>query len=133
MNSPSLLAGYVLLLFGSLPLAWPLWTGFLRDRIGGVISVEEFHLIEYGVLGILTWRVLQTGGPRAMRWLPCLGATFSVGLAEELLQALLPQRFFQWSDVGLNWAGTAAGLAAGWLVQGTVRRLAGRGAPCRTR
>lgn len=129
------LAAYILLLFGTLPLAWPLWTGFLRDRIGGVISIEGFHLIEYGVLGILaTPRVFRLSGRTENRTrLPGFAAVIlGVGLAEELLQSLLPLRFFQWSDVGLNWAGTAAGLAVGRLAQGTARWLAGQGAPCRT-
>ena len=144
MKSRNLLAGYILVLFGTLPIAWPLWTSFLRDRIGGVISIEEFHLIEYGVLGILgTQYLFPKSGDTIPISLPfcqpgiryCVPGflIFAVGLAEELLQGLLPQRFFQWSDVRLNWAGTAGGLALGRLAQGTARWLAGWGARCRTR
>ena len=108
--------GYALLILGTLPWALSVWNGFLRDRIGQFLSIEEFHVLEYGVLGALAYR-----GRKG--WV--LAATLAVGLLDESVQSLLPQRHFQWSDVWLNWAGGTLGFALGWCWQGIGRLIPG--------
>ena len=51
-----------------------------------------------------------------------VGLVGIVGLLDELLQALLPHRFFEWSDVVLNWAGGLLGLIL-FGVMGLVLRM----------
>lgn len=119
------LGGYLLLLFVTLPAAWPVWTGFLRDRIGRFVTIEIFHILEYAALGVLAgWTFRSWALTGAGRFFP-LVLIFLVGWTEEIAQGLLPQRYFQWSDVLLNWAGTLLGFFVEACWQGIVRSPAG--------
>ncbi len=97
----------------------PVWNAFLGDSLGRVLTVEQIHLVEYAGLGAVAALFLRTA---ARPWRACMrlaGIVAAVGLADEILQFFLPQRFFQWSDVFLNWIGGLAGLA---IVGAVVRR-----------
>lgn len=129
-----LLIGYILLLFGTLPVAYPIWTTYLRDSVGRFITVEQIHFIEYIGLGMLVglhfkstfqnhalpltlhplpWKGRGQGeGKRTFS--PMIALTAILGFLDETVQALLPNRYFQWSDVLLNWAGSLLG----WLIAG---------------
>lgn len=120
-------AGYILLLFATLPAAWPVWTGFLRDRIGRFVTIEEFHILEYAALGVLTGWAFRAGRPFP------LAIILLVGWAEEAVQGFLPQRFFQWSDVALNWVGALLGLFLQRCWQRIARPIPGWAGSTRTR
>ncbi len=97
----------------------PVWNAFLDDSLGRVLTIEQIHLVEYAGLGAVAALFLRT---TARPWRVCLrlaGIVAAVGLADEILQFVLPQRFFQWSDVFLNWIGGLVGLA---IVGAMVRR-----------
>jgi choline-sulfatase len=76
---------------------------------------ERFHLVEYGLLVVLTFWCL--GARMRTLWIyPCVILyTFSVGVADETIQYVLPNRVYEFKDVTINWASTflAAGLVAG--------------------
>lgn len=67
---------------------------------------KSAHLIEFSVLGIL-WAVLFRG--RHLQW-PLLGCLLTA-MADEGIQALTG-RGNQWSDVGLDFFGSAAAILA---------------------
>ncbi|KMY68936.1 hypothetical protein AAU61_05050 [Desulfocarbo indianensis] len=79
--------------------------------------IERTHLLLYGVLGVLAWRLLahwRRGGPRL------LGAVLLaalVGLLDELGQGLHPERMFDWRDVGTNAAAAALTALAAWRLR----------------
>lgn len=103
--------GYSILLFGSLPLALPLWNAYLRDSLGRLVTAEQLHVVQYAGLGWLAAWSARAGraGRGRLAWVWVAG----IGLMEELCQSLVPGRFFQWSDVGLNWLGGLLGWSTG--------------------
>jgi len=105
---------YSLAVLGSTPLALPCWNAFLSARIGHFLTIEQIHLLEYGGLGAVAALAGSSLTRSWMKWVIVMG----VGLADELLQLVLPQRVFQWSDVFLNWGGGVAGFL---LIQGMFR------------
>lgn len=128
------LVGYPVVCLACLPLALPVWNQLLRDGIGRALSAELLHLVQYAPLGAaarlyhrtarLRRAPLDRSGirptGRRQRWLVAT-ALGLVGLADEGIQALLPGRYFQWSDVRLNWIGLAMGFALAATGQGARR------------
>ena len=104
------LIAYVAGLFLTSAAAFPCWNAFLRDSLGRFITAEQLHVIEYaGLGGVAAWYLQATVRPwRTLIGL--VGLVGIVGLLDERLQALLPNRFFEWSDVVLNWVGSLLGL-----------------------
>ena len=85
---------------------------------------EAFHFVEYGVLGLLLFRALRhrLGDPSIYVAGALIGA--AAGIGDELLQWLVPRRYFDYRDIAINaWAGTLA-QAALW---GGIRPAAARG------
>ena len=100
----------VLALFGALYLAvlWPVR-----------MPEERFHLLEYGLLAGLVYAALlereRPSGP--MRWSPGRAAvavlvTGLAGWGDEAIQYLLPNRHYDWIDVGLNVLAAVLAIAA---------------------
>jgi len=94
---------------------------------------ERFHLLEYGLLGGLVYAaLLERRRPAAgMRWSASSAAlavvlTGAAGWADEGIQYLLPNRHYDWIDVGLNVL--AAILAVGALAALAEARRADRAA-----
>lgn len=66
---------------------------------------EAFHFVQYGVLGLLLFRAL--GHRLADPSIYVAGALIgvAVGIGDELVQWLVPRRYFDYRDVGINaWA-----------------------------
>ncbi len=130
---------FIALSLAALPLALPVWNAFLRGTAGRFVTAEQFHLVQYGILGLLGCWVASAEerrrgvtaekcrwsaaveGPQRANLAALLGIIALAGLADETIQALLPQRYFQWSDARLNWAGGLAGFSAGWCARGIAR------------
>ena len=94
---------------------------------------ERFHLLQYGLLaGLLYAALLERRRPGGgMRWsaAPAALAVLATGLAgwvDEAIQQLLPNRQYDWLDVGLNLL--AALLAVGVLAAMAEARRADRAA-----
>jgi VanZ family protein len=90
------------------PFALPLWNGWLAPRLGAFLTIEQVHLLEFGLLGVVGG--LAGRGSRRSVAGQVAAAVAAIGLADELLQALMPGRYFAWSDVGLNALGGLLGL-----------------------
>jgi hypothetical protein len=71
--------------------------------------VERFHLVEYGALTWLYYRVWHTRGDVSSLVFPVL-ATFIVGIFDEGVQWLVPARVGELHDVLLNGVSIACGL-----------------------
>ena len=72
--------------------------------------IGRVHLVEYGLLSILILRALP---PRnAGRYLVAFAIAATVGFADEIVQIAIPNRVFDWYDVGLNISAALLGSAA---------------------
>lgn len=91
-----------------------------------VNPAEKFHLLQYGILGVLLEGVrknspfflalpsLSTQKDKGMKdrlWfqIPWVFLGGVVGLGEELFQGITPGRYFEWRDTGWNFAGVLFG------------------------
>lgn len=76
--------------------------------------IGRIHLVEYGLLSILILRALPT--PRtAVSYLVAFAAAATVGFADEIVQIAIPNRVFDWYDVGLNASAALLGsVTAAW-------------------
>ena len=84
--------------------AWATATG--NDNVD---AVERFHLVEYGALTWLYYRVWQHRGDITSLVFPALAA-FTVGIVDETLQWLVPARVGELRDVLLNAVSIACGV-----------------------
>ncbi len=79
----------------------------------GLSPEERTHLIEYGILGVLIYQALierrRNGVPVRSPAALAVIATASLGLIDEVIQAILPNRVWDIRDVGFN---ALAGLMA---------------------
>jgi VanZ family protein len=76
--------------------------------------IGRIHLVEYGLLSILILRTLPP--PRtAGSYFVAFAAAAAVGFADEIVQIAIPNRVFDWYDVGLNAAASFLGtVTAAW-------------------
>jgi hypothetical protein len=67
---------------------------------------EKIHMVQYGILGVLAYNALKIDFNRFNKALYLYGALFclSVGALDEIIQWLLPNRWFTWHDVFINGA-----------------------------
>lgn len=72
------------------------------------LMIERLHVVLYGVLGLLAYRLFRGRAPGRPRWQPALLWAVAVSLADELAQALHPERVGDPRDVATN--AVAAGL-----------------------
>jgi VanZ family protein len=70
---------------------------------------ERIHFVEYAVLGVLLYFALREGilGRRLILYIPAL--VFIIGLGDELIQGILPNRVYDFRDVLMNLAGGILG------------------------
>jgi guanylate kinase len=86
---------------------------------------ERWHIVQFGALGALRWVAL----PRPA---PALGLALVAGGLDETLQALLPDRVYDVTDLVLNACATVAGIAIvelGRRLGGPTMSLTRRGVP----
>ena len=82
------------------------------------VPEERSHLIEYGVLAVFILEALrerrtQIGSPKYAAW-SALGLTTAIGILDEGIQLVVPERVFDFIDIGFNFI--AASLAIGGSV-----------------
>lgn len=70
---------------------------------------ERIHFVEYAVLGVLLYFALRDKiqGRKVLLCIPVI--IFFVGLGDELIQGILPNRVYQFTDVLLNFFGGILG------------------------
>ena len=88
---------------------------------------ERSHLMEYSVLAIfIHMALLEREKQRAIVWLPPVSAfllTFSIGLLDELLQIVIPDRVFDLYDIVFNGFAAFMAIAARVILQWTKRKI----------
>lgn len=80
----------------------------------GANPEEAIHIIEYGLLSFFVFRALSY---RIKDWTIYITAAFLVmlfGTADELLQWIMPTRYWDYRDVGINFLGGAIFLLVIW-------------------
>jgi len=76
----------------------------------GTYPAERLHLIEYGLLGWMLFRALRLDLSGGRAYVVALVLTVLVGVGDESIQWILPQRFFEVKDVVLNAVSGVLGL-----------------------
>ena len=76
---------------------------------------ERFHLAEYGLLVILTHWCLKVRLKSSWIFFIVILYALLIGLIDEIIQGILPNRVYEFKDVTINWASSflALGLLAG--------------------
>jgi hypothetical protein len=100
--------------------AWGLLAVFLGLGVLAWLQpllIERSHLILYGVLGWLTWRLIGHWRQGNQRFLWSILLSGGVGFVDEVGQWLHPDRMFDWHDVGTNAAAGTLGVLAAWILK----------------
>ncbi len=92
-----------------LGMAWLAWAQPLL--------IERAHLILYGVMGLLSWRLAGHFAGGARRVLLAAVMAAAVGAADEAVQYFHPQRVGDWADVGTNAASAFLAVLAARALQ----------------
>jgi hypothetical protein len=67
-----------------------------------LFPAERLHLIEYGLVGYFLFKALRLDLKEEKAYIVSLVLTVLVGVVDECIQWILPQRFFELKDVQLN-------------------------------
>jgi choline-sulfatase len=84
----------------ALALIMPIYA-YLLNRYA-VFPSERLHLVEYGFMGVVLFRALRIDFSDRFAYIASFVATVLIGLGDECIQWVLPQRFFELKDVQLN-------------------------------
>ncbi|VAX38155.1 hypothetical protein MNBD_UNCLBAC01-580 [hydrothermal vent metagenome] len=71
---------------------------------------EKVHFIQYGVLSFFAYRALRLDLPHLWAYFAALILSSFIGWGDEGIQHLLPNRYYQTSDVFLNIFSVGLGL-----------------------
>ncbi len=80
------------------------------------MPIERIHLLEYGAVGLLAFRALRHRFERADQAILAALVSLNVGLGDELIQDLLPRRFYDTKDVLANCLAALLAIAAAVIV-----------------
>lgn len=70
------------------------------------------HVLEYFVLGVLTWRAFRGGHHKGWKpWMQSAGLVLAVALTDEFHQSFVPSRTSSMMDVGYDFIGGIAAIA----------------------
>ena len=73
-------------------------------------AVEQIHFIEYGMLAFFLFRFLKHSLKSPWSYAGSVAGAFGVGVVDELIQGLLPNRFFDPRDIWINLWSAALGM-----------------------
>lgn len=80
------------------------------------IPEERTHLIEYGILAVLVYEALlerrRHGSSPRLPALVAIVSTVLLGWLDEAVQAVMPERVYDWRDVGFNTLAAVMAVAA---------------------
>lgn len=102
------------------PLAALLWLAGVAAVVAvwswrlDAAPIEAMHFIQYGVLGVLANRALRLDHPDASAFLAAALIGLLAGTCDEILQWLVPERYWDLRDVALNGGAAALAQAALW-------------------
>ncbi|MCL7984769.1 MAG: VanZ family protein [marine benthic group bacterium] len=136
----SYVVGLLLMMLATIGSAWrrrpgkrEIWVAIAVTAVYGMIVLrmglgpeERTHLIEYGILGVLIYQALierrrngaQVRSPAALAVL----TTALLGLVDEVIQAILPNRVWDIRDVGFNALAGLMAVAASAIVSRMWRK-----------
>lgn len=103
--------GYVLLLITV--------SGYLYGLATIPHPEEKIHFIEYGILAYLVFRALMLDHGKWEAYAGAFALTAALGWVDEGIQHLLPNRYYQTSDVVLNAVSGLLGLLLVYVFQRT--------------
>src|SRR3989344_7541905 len=103
--------GYVLLLLAI--------SGYAYGLVTIPYPEEKIHFIEYGILAYLIFRALQLDQGARAAYAGAFALTAALGWGDEGIQHLLPNRYYQTSDVVLNAVSGLLGLILVYVFQRT--------------
>lgn len=93
----------------------------------GLVSIEypeeKLHFIQYGFLSLLIFRALIADFPRAASYGLALLLTSFFGWVDEIIQGILPNRYYQNTDVILNMFSGALGLLLVYVHERLSKRV----------
>ena len=104
-------SGYVLLLLAI--------SGYAYGLVTIPYPEEKIHFIEYGILAYLIFRALRLDHGAWAAYAGAFALTAALGWGDEGLQHLLPNRYYQTSDVVLNAVSGLLGLMLVYVFQRT--------------
>jgi arylsulfatase A-like enzyme len=78
---------------------------------------ERLHLVEYGFMGYMIFRALRMDVGPASAYLGAWAIAVLIGVGDECIQWVLPQRFFEVKDIQLNAVSAALGLVVVYIAQ----------------
>lgn len=85
---------------------------FLFEFFNTPRFIERFHYLEYALLYVLWFRVFRHFFHSLLRFGIPLWTGALIGILDESIQDLLPNRYFEWNDIALNINGLLFGMAA---------------------
>jgi len=83
----------------------------LSLRLLQLTPAEKTHFLYYGFLAYLAHRALRQHSAGVALHVATIALVAGIGLGDELIQHVLPRRFFEWKDVFLNALSGALALA----------------------
>lgn len=92
-NSPGFIKGSILVILAISGLAI---TWYIK------IPEEKIHILEYAILGWFAARDFTIKNRKAKGFALSFLFCIAVGFFDEIFQAVLPYRFFQWRDIAFN-------------------------------
>lgn len=110
--------GYVLLLLAA--------SGYLYGFATIPCPEEKIHFVEYGVSAYLIFRALRLDHGAGAAYAGAFALTAALGWGDEGLQHLLPNRYYQTSDVFLNAVSGLLGLLLVYVFRRSVVPVARR-------
>jgi len=108
-RSPRTLTGADVAWLLAVGAALVLWTSRLMGQ-----PEEAIHFLEYGMLGILLYRALQPRIQDVSVFLAAALVGVLVGTVDELIQWIVPGRYWDFRDIGLNAGACVLTLVAIW-------------------
>lgn len=95
-------------------LAWLILLAAIFSYIYGIVTIqypeEKIHFLEYGVLAFLLFQALRCRFSEHTSYLFAFLLASFLGLGDEGIQHVLPNRYYQWDDVVLNSVSSLLGL-----------------------
>ena len=84
----------------ALAVIGPIYVYLLREY--AIFPSERLHLVEYGFMGWFLFRALRIDLSARGAYAAAFAGTVLLGIGDECIQWILPQRFFEVKDVQLN-------------------------------
>jgi len=103
-----------------------LWTLRLWDN-----PEEAVHLVEYGLLALLTANALRHRSDHRLLFVQAAFLVAMVGTVDELIQWITPERYFDWRDIRLNAGAGLLALLGVWKSAGWGEKTCFSGIPVR--